>query len=158
LPGARPATSHAEAATKRWTWRGGVRPTERLRAIVDQLLSRIDMDARGVAARRGRRTNPLGVRVACCDAHDVESLERSGLVVVGNDNGERVVRSAHPLYQELTRADLPLTHVPSQMWRLAEEYSHTIMINAAAYGNDLSSRFTWGMSLPPFPYQASCER
>jgi len=90
-----------------WTWEGELQPSSRMQEMLQSRIARLHPAAAGVMEHVAlEEPLPLAVVTACCDTATVASMERAGLIAVSTEDGEQVVRSAHPLYPEVVRAAL----------------------------------------------------
>jgi len=116
--------------TRHGVWRldPGFQPRTRVTELVAQHLVGLDAETRLVVelVAEGEPVSlPTLERLA--DAAAIRSAEESGLVVVGRSGARVEARLAHPLYGEVLRARLPLTHARMVRSRLAEALLDTPM-------------------------------
>lgn len=102
-----------------WQLTGGIRPSARLRELVDAQVAGLEGEAREVVELLAL-AEPLSLPVLAGHEAAVEDLEARGMVVVEAQAGEDQVSLAHPSHSEVVRDQLPMLRARRLCAELAE--------------------------------------
>ena len=109
-----------------WKMHGELGPSDRLTELVGARLTGLSNDEIE-ALEYVALGEPIGLDLTArlCDPDAMESVERSGLVVLQRDGRRSELRLAHPMYGEVLRARTPAIRARSVSRRLAEAVEQT---------------------------------